>query len=160
MTQGCGCLISRTLQPCIHSHCTALLGMHAFTKCDTTSAFKGIGKMKTIKFLRKMPRYLAAFASLGESWEMLEELIDITEEFTCTMYGKPRLKSVNEGQIDYTPNVHMASLPPCRRCLIQHLKSVNYPIAIWKRANVPAPVIHDPVDGHGWVLVNGHIEYL
>jgi hypothetical protein len=32
--------------------CTALLGMHAFTHCDTTSAFKEIGKVKPIKTKR------------------------------------------------------------------------------------------------------------
>jgi ornithine cyclodeaminase/alanine dehydrogenase-like protein (mu-crystallin family) len=26
--------------------CTALLGLHAFTRCDTTSAFKGIGAIQ------------------------------------------------------------------------------------------------------------------
>jgi hypothetical protein len=34
--------------------CTALLGLHAFTRCDTTSAFKGIGKVKPIKTLQKI----------------------------------------------------------------------------------------------------------
>ncbi len=33
--------------------CTALLTLHAFTRCDTTSAFKGIGKVKLIKILEK-----------------------------------------------------------------------------------------------------------
>jgi hypothetical protein len=27
--------------------CTSLLCLHAFTRCDTTSAFKGIGKVTT-----------------------------------------------------------------------------------------------------------------
>jgi hypothetical protein len=35
--------------------CTALLGLHVFTRCDTTSAFKGIGKVKSIKTLQKSP---------------------------------------------------------------------------------------------------------
>jgi hypothetical protein len=35
--------------------CTALLGLHAFTRCDTTSAFKGAGKVKPIKTLQKSP---------------------------------------------------------------------------------------------------------
>ena len=33
--------------------CTALLALHAFTRCDTTSAFKGIDKVKLIKILEK-----------------------------------------------------------------------------------------------------------
>ena len=31
--------------------CSALLGLHAFTGCNTCSAFKGIGKIKPIKLL-------------------------------------------------------------------------------------------------------------
>ena len=32
-------------------YCAALLAMHAFTRCDTTSAFKGIRKVKPIQLL-------------------------------------------------------------------------------------------------------------
>ena len=34
--------------------CSALLRLHAFTGCDTCSAFKGVGKIKPIKVLQKM----------------------------------------------------------------------------------------------------------
>ena len=34
-------------------YCAALLAMYAFTRCDTTSAFKGIGKVKPIQLLQK-----------------------------------------------------------------------------------------------------------
>ena len=33
--------------------CTALMSLHAITHCDTTSAFKGIGKIRPIKLLLK-----------------------------------------------------------------------------------------------------------
>ena len=74
-------------------YCTAC---HTFTKCDITSAFRGIGKVKPIRLLQKMPRYQASFASLCESWEVSEKLIDTIEVVTCAMYGKPRLKSVDK----------------------------------------------------------------
>ena len=32
-------------------YCTAILAMHAFTRCDTTNAFKGVGKVKPIQLL-------------------------------------------------------------------------------------------------------------
>ena len=35
-------------------YCAALLAMHAFTRCDTTSAFKVIGKVKPIQLLKKL----------------------------------------------------------------------------------------------------------
>ena len=33
--------------------CKALLGLHAFTGCDSVSSFAGIGKVKPLKILRK-----------------------------------------------------------------------------------------------------------
>ena len=39
-------------------YCTALLGLHTFTRCDTTRAFRGNGKVKPIKLLQKMTRYI------------------------------------------------------------------------------------------------------
>ena len=33
--------------------CSALLGLHAFTRCDTISCFKGFGKVKPIKVIDK-----------------------------------------------------------------------------------------------------------
>jgi len=49
------------------TYCDALLGLHAFTRCDTTSAFKGIGKIKLIELLQKTPRYQELFQDLGKS---------------------------------------------------------------------------------------------
>ena len=49
-------------------YCAALLAMHAFTRCDTTSAFKGIGKVKPIQLLLKnsLPRgFPVAWSNMG-----------------------------------------------------------------------------------------------
>jgi len=40
---------------------------HAFTRFDTTSAFKGIGKIKPIQLVQKTPRYQELFQDLGKS---------------------------------------------------------------------------------------------
>ncbi len=42
--------------------CTALLALHAFTRCDRTSAFKGIGKFKSTKILEKIRSLKVCFA--------------------------------------------------------------------------------------------------
>jgi hypothetical protein len=39
----------------IQEYCTALTALHVFTHCDSTSAFKGIGKVKPIKILQTYP---------------------------------------------------------------------------------------------------------
>ena len=54
--------------------CTALLGPHAFTRCDTTSTFKGIGKVKPIKILQKSPQFQSALAEIGDSWQISANL--------------------------------------------------------------------------------------
>ena len=50
--------------------CSALLGLHAFTGCDTCSAFKGIGKIKPIKVLQKNAKFNDMLARLGDNWEV------------------------------------------------------------------------------------------
>ena len=53
----------------------------------------------------------------------------------------------------------MASLPPCRNSLNQHIHRVNYQVAFWKRALEAAPEIPDP-EGHVWIEVDGQLEPL
>ena len=77
-------------------NCVALLGLHAFTGCNSTSAFKGKGKVKAIKLLQKKENYQMVFARLGEEWDINEDLLSALSEFTCALYGKPRLASVKE----------------------------------------------------------------
>jgi hypothetical protein len=68
--------------------CTPLLGLHAFTRFDTTSAFKGIGKVKPINTLQKSPQFQSALAQIGDSWQISEDLFLQMEAFTCLYGGK------------------------------------------------------------------------
>ena len=54
----------------------AMLALQAFTGCDTTSCFKGIGKLKPLKLLKKFPEYYRKLAMLGELWEVPFHLLD------------------------------------------------------------------------------------
>jgi len=69
------------------SHCTALMCLHEYTRCDTTSAFKGVGKVKPLKIIQKTPKFAAMISRLDEVWDITEDLIDDLEEFTCAIYG-------------------------------------------------------------------------
>ncbi|KAG0718239.1 hypothetical protein GWK47_052826 [Chionoecetes opilio] len=53
------------------SVCDSLIGMHAFTGCDTVSAFAGRGKMTTLKQVKMDKTYQDAFHELGRSWKCL-----------------------------------------------------------------------------------------
>ena len=59
----------------------AYMALHAYTHCDTTSSFKEIGKIK----LSQNPIYYPVFASIGDTWNVSDELMNKLEEFTCLM---------------------------------------------------------------------------
>ena len=56
---------------------------------------KGIGKVKPLKILLKDKKYISVFASLGNIWQEREELDRELEDFTCTIFGYSRIKSVD-----------------------------------------------------------------
>ena len=129
-------------------HCAALLGLHAFTGCDTTSSFKGIAKLKPLKLMLKRDKYESVFAKLGESWEVPGDVMVELESFTCGMYCNTKTNSVdslrlslltkkcgNTEKLDPKKTVDLTELPPCRKSLSQHIKRANYQTAVWKSAS-------------------------
>ena len=58
----------------IPEHHAALLALHVFCGCDTTSAFKGRGRVLPIKTLEKLPKFARPLVRLGEVWEVGEDL--------------------------------------------------------------------------------------
>ena len=61
-------------------------------------------------------------------------------------------------KIDAKKNFDVYSLPAPEVCLREHVKRVNYQVAIWKRGHVQNPELPSPTDDNGWVMVNGRIE--
>jgi len=59
--------------------------MHAYHGCDTTSAFRCIGKLKPVKALLQQPKYIPKLLKLGNDWDISEELMDDLDSFTCSM---------------------------------------------------------------------------
>ena len=77
--------------------CTALMALHAFTGCDSTSAFKGIGKVNPVKLMMRLQRYIPVLDKLGDTWEISEELSNDLNSFTCSIYSKSsNISSINE----------------------------------------------------------------
>ncbi|KAI8513920.1 hypothetical protein Bbelb_082440 [Branchiostoma belcheri] len=60
----------------------ALVGLHAFTGCDTVSSFAGRGKITPLKSLLKSKDTQRIFSQLGESWVPYDELLRKIECFT------------------------------------------------------------------------------
>ena len=54
--------------------CICLPGIHAFTGCDSVSAFAGKGKLTALKLARQNPSIQELFQRVGMVWEVSEEL--------------------------------------------------------------------------------------
>ena len=76
--------------------CKALLGMHAFTGCDTVRAFAGKGKICTMTILKANAEFKEAFAQLGLQWNLSPNLHVKLEEFVCRWCAtRPATTSIN-----------------------------------------------------------------
>ena len=96
------------------------------------------------------------------------------EEGACPLHGKSRFKDVDEAQLQVmkekckgdsdvlTPSakVDLASSPPCKTSLEEHIHRVNYQVTIWKKAHFPDPHIPSLLDNHGWTASDDKREPL
>ena len=65
--------------------CKALLGLHAFTGCDSVRAFTGKGKIRALAILKANAEFKEAFAQLGVQWNLPPNLHVKLEEFVCRL---------------------------------------------------------------------------
>ena len=66
--------------------CSSLIGLHAYSGCDTVSAFADKGKLCAVKLIKKEPEYQMCFSELVESWNISAQLAAKVEKFTCELY--------------------------------------------------------------------------
>jgi hypothetical protein len=137
--------------------CAALMGVHAWTGCDSVSAFAGQGKIKAVNLIRTNDTFREAFTTLGREWSVPDTLFTVIEEFTCNMYSRSA-KSSTVNALRYemfrakNGDVSSGQLPPCKDALLQHTKRANYQAAIWRRSLQNTPQIPEATDGHGWII--------
>ena len=82
--------------------CLALPGLHAFTGCDSVSAFFGKGKVAALKIVRRNQSFQNPFREIGMRWELSDDLLVKLKEFTCMMYTfSPGTSYVNELRYKY-----------------------------------------------------------
>ena len=106
----------------------AILGLHAFTGCNTVSAFAWKGKVKALNVMLKSEIYITTFISLGTSWQLSEFLMKQLERCNCDLYHTEE-EDVTIRYDMYCSKrgkVQTQMLPPCRSALIQHCKLANY----------------------------------
>ena len=134
--------------------CRGLIGVHAFTGCDSVSAFAGKGKAKALKIFKDDAEIKETFSRLGEEWRLTPDLFTRIEKFTCDLYSS-RATKVNAARYNLvcSKNGEMESfqLPPCRDSLQKLTLRAKYQAGIWKRCLQQHPTIPSPV-GMGWKL--------
>ena len=140
--------------------CQALVGLHAFTGCDTTSAFTGKGKIQPLKLL-DTPHLEEAMVNLGKDWKLSSDDFKLLEEFTCRMYlKKSNITGVNELRHNIfrakRGEVESGQLPPCQDALYQHALRANFQAALWRRSLENFPEIPDTI-GNGWMMENDEL---
>ena len=65
----------------------SLLSFHAFTGCDTVSAFRGTRKLKPLKVMPENQKYIKQFAQIGDDPDISDEKLEILQIFICDVYG-------------------------------------------------------------------------
>ena len=118
--------------------CQAILGLHVFRGCDSTSAFKGKGKIKPLRLLLETPNAVQSFQRLGSDWDLDDELSVALEEFVCSLYGQ-QTTEVNVARYNiFTLKCRVDSaLPPNKDCLQLHSQRASYQTAIYRRCLQP-----------------------
>ena len=126
-------------------HLAAMLDLHAFIGADCTSAFKGKGKVRSMKLLSLNSKSIDIFAAVGFTWTLDDDHIgNGIKEFTCRLYGVgPRVKQADVGRqmkvknicgsnVDLRPGLStdLSTFPPCRSVLAQHIKRVNFQVCV------------------------------
>ena len=89
--------IGKLVQAIGNDICSALVGLHAFTGCDTVSAFAGRGKLGALNVLRKDRIYQETFCELGQTWDVSPGLFENIQQLVCRMYAASSITTdVNE----------------------------------------------------------------
>ncbi|KAJ8390648.1 hypothetical protein AAFF_G00102540 [Aldrovandia affinis] len=98
--------------------CNAVIGMYAYTGCDTLSAFAGRGKLRALKLIMRSEHFQEVFLKLGQSGELSMDLFEKLQAFTCKLYtastttedintARHQLFCAQRGELE------SSQLPPC-----------------------------------------------
>ena len=107
---------------------SALIGIHTFSGCDSTSG--GKGKRKTFSVACEKDEYLKAFTSLGTNFNLEQSTFALLCQYVCHLYDQPAADNVNEARYKAFCIASSAlpelCIPPTADALHQHCKRANY----------------------------------
>ena len=155
----------------------ALPGLHAFTGCDSTSAFVHKGKKRPLSIMRRRGDFVKAFSDLGTDASRVDDsLLSVLQEFVCSMYSSYNVSDVNKVRSTLfrarysiglpqsmlsprTSGIDLSLLPPCRSSLVKHVLRANYQTYVWKHADHATIDIPSPV-GCGWTTDDANLLHV
>ena len=139
----------------------ALLMFHAYSGCDTTSAFSGKGKKSTWRAWQAYDDATEIFVSLAKHpFQQLDvdcQQFQKLERLTVKVYDKSSpLCSINQvrKELFCHGNRAMERLPPTQDALLQHIKRAVYQTGIWATSTQSQQVIPSP-HNFGWNKESG-----
>jgi len=134
----------------------ALPMFHAFTGCDTVSAFVGRGKKTCWEAWNKYPEVTTVFSELNNLPPLISNpCLTVLECFTIRLYdSSSHCSSVNSvrKKLFAQKGRTIENIPPTQDALVQHIKRAVYQAGyVWSQALVTLPVLPNPADW-GWFL--------
>ena len=104
--------LGRTLGSNIYE---AIVGHHAFSECDKTSAFLGRGKADGSKLLKNNDTFQGIMSDIGSSFDASDDIMTACEAAICMLYGKPQHKMFYDlisldPRVQILPNSHPARM--------------------------------------------------
>ena len=139
--------IVNTMNP---TQCLTLPVFHAFTGCDTVSAFAGRGKKTAWETWKSFPEVNDAFTELlSMQSEVSRKSMKHLERFVVLMYDQTsECMEVNDARkrLFTQKSRNLENIPPTQAALKQHIKRTCYQANCWNQALVLNPEMPDPSD--------------
>ena len=127
----------------------SLAALHLISGCDTVPMMFGVGKVKSLKVVEKVP-----LTHIGKVNAELEEVIDEGKRFVVKCYGQIETSSsknrrtISINKTDETKKTAkppaLQSLPPTKEALEINIKRVHYMAIMWKNCITGTPSELDP----------------
>ncbi|GFN88669.1 hypothetical protein PoB_001517500 [Plakobranchus ocellatus] len=86
----------------------AIIGLHTFTVCDSTSCFAGKGKLKALKMLQGDQDLQDTFSRFGTLEAISGQDMQVVETFVCQLYGNHLTPVLTKSDMIKSENVSRA----------------------------------------------------
>lgn len=143
--------ISHSLGP---QKCTALPFLHAFSGCDTVSAFAGRGKKTVWDVWNSFDDVTPIFSYLASTPCSVEGQLELIERYVVLLYDRASSEEkVNRArkQLFSKKGRTMEGLPPTQAALLEHTKRAAFQAGhVWAQMFVPVPSLPCPSEW-GWL---------